>query len=64
MAIMHAICFNTGRDQAKQHSGVVDWSLLNKNVKDRLFSFSPFLYCQLYCKIDTLGSIKLAGCKC
>ena len=37
-AVMHAFCFNTGRNQAKQHSSVVDWSWLNKNMKDRLLN--------------------------
>ena len=35
---MHAFCFNTGRNPAKQHSRVVDRSWLNKNVKDRLIN--------------------------
>ena len=37
-AIMRAFCFNTGRNQAKQHSRVVDWRWLNKNMKDRLLN--------------------------
>ena len=37
-AIMHTFCFNTGRNQAQQHSKVVDWSWLNKNIKDRLLN--------------------------
>ena len=36
---MRAFCFNRGRNQAKQHSSVVDWSWLNKNMKDRLLIF-------------------------
>ena len=35
---MRAFCFNTGRNRAKQHSSIVDWSWLNKNVKDRLLN--------------------------
>ena len=37
-AIIRAFCFNTGRNQAKQHYGVVAWSWLNKNMKDRLLN--------------------------
>ena len=35
---MRAFCFSTGRNEAKQHSSVVDWSWLNKNMKDRLLN--------------------------
>ena len=38
MAVMHAFCFNTGRNRAKQHSGFLDWSLMNKNMTNRLFN--------------------------
>ena len=37
-AIMREFCFNTGRNRAKQHSSVVDWGWLNKNMKDRLLN--------------------------
>ena len=52
MAIMHAFCFNTGRNRAKQHSSVVNYSWLNKNMKDLLlncFILTIYIaYCQLY----------------
>ena len=38
MGIMPEFCFNTGRNRAKQHSSIADWSWLNKNMKDRLFN--------------------------
>ena len=37
-AIMRAFCFNTGRKRAKQHSSIVDWRWLNKNMKDRILN--------------------------
>ena len=37
-AIMHAFCFTTGKNRAKQNSSIVDWSWLNKNMKDRLLN--------------------------
>ena len=53
MAIMREFCFNTGRNLAKQHSSVVDWSLLNKNMKDRLLNLTIF-------KLSTLQQLRQA----
>ena len=57
MAIMHEFCFNTGRNLAKQHYSVVDWSLLNKNMKDRLFN----CFILTIFKLSTLRQLRQAS---